>query len=425
MSDDLTTILEAEDVPRMELNRVRLVGLTGPGCSVDCLLLDAPVVVGRDKGVELRLVDKAVSRRHAQIEPIDGRYRIKDLGSANGTFLDGSRIESAYLEDGNILRIGGSELRFEARRVHTGKSVDPELFPQVFGVSRVMRDVADLIRKVAPVGLPVLLQGESGTGKERFARAVHDHGPTPKGPYVVVDCTLLQGEHLRSELFGHVKGAFTGATSDRTGAFVDADGGTLFLDEVGELPLDLQPALLRALEAGDIRPLGGNTTRNVSVRVVSATHRDLKTLVAEGTFRQDLFYRLSAMTTRVPALRDRGSDVLLLAQKFLPEGVLLSEDARRALLRYNWPGNVRELRNTLQRATALADRSVVRVQDLGLDLGEFGGELTAPEMTLESIEVMAIRKALADCNGNKKEAAKQLGIARSTFYSKLQKLGIE
>ena len=424
MSEEIT-LHESDETPAIRFQRFRLVGIAGPAEGLEEVLGDQPLTIGRSKSADIRLDDKLVSRKHSSVEPDPRGYKVRDLGSANGTYLDGRRVEVAFLEPGAVVRVGDSEFKFTSEDVTLGRRpAGEEVLPGVLGRSKAMRDLADQVKKLGPVDLPVLIHGESGTGKELLARNLHAEGARPDGPYVVVDCTLLTGEHLRSELFGHVKGAFTGADKDRAGAFARAHGGTLFLDEVGELPLDLQPHLLRVLEQGEIRPLGGEESQQVSVRVVAATHRDLKARVSEDLFRQDLYYRLSALSVEVPPLRARGDDVMLVAERLLPEGARLDESARKALLNHPWPGNVRELRNTLQRAAALAGNRLIRPEDLALDAGH-GQPLEAPGETLETLEARAIQEALAACDGNRKEAAKRLGIARSTFYSKLKKLGLD
>jgi len=294
-----------------------------------------------------------------------------------------------------------------------------------------MRDLLGLLLRVAPLELPVLLQGESGTGKEALARALHDHGEVAGGPWEVVDCTLLRDPQLmRSELFGHVEGAFTGAGGERDGAFVRAHGGTLFLDEVAELSPELQPQLLRVLQEGEVRPLGAEATTRVRVRVVSATHRDLEAMARRGEFRQDLLYRLAAVQLEVPPLRARGRDIELLAEHFLPEGLRLGADARDALARHPWPGNVRELRQTIQRAAALGTGSRLGAADLGL--GERPAALPpgepdgpppeSPRRRVEAITDAQILAALERCDGNRAAAARDLGMGRRTLFRRLAKL---
>ena len=418
----------------LTVEQVRLVFESGPRAGKSMVLGDQPLVIGREGEVDVTLADAGVSRLHARLVPTSEGWKVEDLGSSNGTRVNGMRVESAFLEDGAVIEVGDSRIVFQVQTVEVG---DPRAapggdraFPDLVGESPALEDLKELLRKVGPLPLSVLLLGESGTGKEALARAVHRLSEVSRGPYEVVDCTLLTGDHLRSELFGHVKGAFTGATSDRRGAFERASGGTVFLDEVGEIPLELQPQLLRVLEQGEVRPLGGERSRNVRVRVVSATHRDLEAMVRQGEFRQDLFYRLSAIRVEVPPLRERGDDPVVLAEHFLYKGLTLSPGARDQIRSYPWPGNVRELRNAVQRASALAEDRTVQAEHLGLPAGgppspaaASGPAVLAPGETrsLDETEAAAIRQALADCGGNRTEVARRLGISRSTLYAKLKK----
>jgi DNA-binding NtrC family response regulator len=409
----------------LELEQGLLLVEAGPDAGHEQPLTDRPVILGRGQSADLRLSDPAVSREHVVIRPDGPRWKIEDLGSRSGTRLDGTPVEVATLTPGARVEIGDTVLVFqsETRVLQTGRAEGGERFAGMVGSSPSIQELLGLIERVGPLDLPVLLEGETGTGKERLARAVHACGSGPEGPYEVVDCTLLgEGLHLRSELFGHVKGAFSGADADRPGAFVQAHGGTVLLDEVGELPLELQPQLLRVLEEGEVRPLGGDTAVRVRVRVVAATHRSLPEMVTAGTFREDLYFRLSAIAIQVPPLRERGEDVLALASHFLPEGKQLSGDARAWLMRQSWPGNVRELEFAIQRAAALAEGEVVDVTDFapaGTSEEPRAGDWVR---VAEEAEEEAIRAALASCDGNRAEAAKLLGMSRSTLFRRLRKI---
>lgn len=449
----------------VEVERARLLVEEGPDQGAEFLLPEWPATLGRGREADFPLRDPAVSRAHLRVLPCSDGWRLEDLGSRSGTYLGGERIETAVLEDGARLRLGGTLLVFRVGRstVRSAPEEAGELRGQI-GASDVMRRTFGLVRKLADMELPVLVRGESGTGKEGLAEALHHLGPHRDGPFVVVDCTLLERDHLRSELFGHVRGAFTGATRDRPGAFVQARGGTLLLDEVGDLPLELQPALLRVLEQGEVRPLGADRSQQVRTRVVAATHRDLAAMVREGRFRGDLYYRLAGVRVEVPPLRDRGGDVLLLARHFLPEGLRLSPEAQERLVRYPWPGNVRELRHALQVASHLCEDGWVRERDLSLGSLAEGGEPSVPggsergvseplevgsgagsglpersagtdeeggakaeeeiRDAVRSQERRSIEEALERAGGNRSRAARLLGIDRSTLYRKMKRLGL-
>lgn len=422
MSDRTRSTLRVElGGPRLKIQRVRLEVVSGPdrGRAVD--LGDRPVLVGRSDEADLVLDDPTTSRRHLEVFPDGDGYRLRDLGSRAGTRIGARKVVEVELAPGDRIQLGDSELCFQAEPAELPAPPSASgRFGTLIGESEAMRRLFGLLETVAPLELSVWLRGETGTGKEGLARALHDLGRRRGSPYEVVDCALLDGDHLRSELFGHVKGAFTGAATDRVGAFERASGGTLVLDEVGELPLDLQPTLLRALEQGEVRPLGADEVRRVSVRVVAATHRDLEAMVREGSFRADLLFRLSGVVLDVPPLRDRGDDVLLLADHFLPSGWRFSPAARAALRSHGWPGNVRELSNVVHRGAALAGDSDIEPADLGLAPG-----VEAPEDLLARREVDAIREALRRVGGNKTQAAAILGIARSTLYEKIRLYGLD
>jgi DNA-binding NtrC family response regulator len=290
----------------------------------------------------------------------------------------------------------------------------------------------ELDRQVLRIGASdqsVLIHGESGTGKELVARRLHAASPRHRQPFVVVNCGAIPRQLVESELFGHVKGAFTGAEQKRTGLFEAADGGTLFLDEIAELPLEVQPALLRTVQFGEVRAVGSDAIRHVDVRLIAATHRDLRAKVADGTFREDLFYRLAVLELAVPPLRERAADIPALARAFLARearragrDLHLTDDALRRLAQHSWPGNVRELENAIVRLGVLVDGPGITARDV--DEHVFAaqrrtGSGVLPTLSLPELEQLAIRSALQQSDGNKTRAAAMLGIAVKTLYNKL------
>ena len=296
--------------------------------------------------------------------------------------------------------------------------------------SPAARRLDQQIARIASSNQSVLIHGESGTGKELVARRLHQGSDRHQQPFVVVHCGAIPKQLVESELFGHVKGAFTGAEQKRPGLFDAADGGTLFLDEVGELPLEVQPALLRAVQFGEIRPVGSDSSRQVSVRLIAATHRDLRQKVADQSFREDLFYRLAVLELQVPPLRERSEDIRPLAQSFLlresqrgGRPLEFDDAALQRLQQHAWPGNVRELENAIVRLGVLADGPVIGADDV--DQHVFGGRRPSaapgglPTLELGALEQLAIQQALAQCGGNKTKAAAVLGIALKTLYNKL------
>ncbi|WP_042268853.1 sigma-54-dependent transcriptional regulator [Paraburkholderia heleia] len=317
----------------------------------------------------------------------------------------------------------------------------PSREPQLLGISEAMRDVQKRLGRAAGTNSTVLITGETGTGKEVAARVLHRASPRASGPFVAVNCAAIPADLLESELFGHGKGAFTGAHTERRGRFEEAHGGTLFLDEVGDMPLAMQAKLLRVLQERQITPLGTNRTVAVDVRVVAATHRDLPAMVAAGTFRQDLVYRLNVIPLHMPPLRERVADILPLAEHFLasvtgPSGTAgrhLSADAQRLLVSFTWPGNVRELANAIERANALAPAALLTREDFAFlfDPGE-GGAAAIPASLLDlplnealaQLERAVIARALALAGGNRAEAARRLGISRQSLYTRLANFGL-
>lgn len=327
----------------------------------------------------------------------------------------------------------------QAASVPSGFEEPHDATPRLLGISEPMREVQKRIGRAAATDATVLLTGETGTGKEVAARVLHQSSRRSKGPFVAVNCAAIPHELLESELFGHGKGAFTGATGARTGRIVDASNGTLFLDEIGDMPAAMQAKLLRVLQERQVTPLGSNESVSVDVRIVAATHRELDNMVAAGEFRQDLLYRLNVIPIHLPPLRERLADILPLAEHFLKAAARehskrrLSVEAQRRLLSHSWPGNVRELRNAVERVNALAPGPMVTEGDLAfLADGPSSDsvslmhlyDLPLPEV-LARVEREVIGRALELAGGNRAEAARRLGISRQSLYTRMASLGIE
>jgi transcriptional regulator with GAF, ATPase, and Fis domain len=321
--------------------------------------------IGKSDENDICLPEETVSRVHCEIVRDAKGYLLRDLSSTNGTFLDGAEIREAYIRAGSVISVGMVQLKFTPfeERIEILPS-EKEQLGELVGRSLKMREIYGLIERIGPTEATVLIEGETGTGKDLVARTIHDLSRRKNAPFVVVDCGSVAGTLIESELFGHEKGSFTGATATRQGAFEMAQGGTVFLDELGELSLDLQPKLLRVLEQREIRRVGGNKTIKVDLRVIAATKRDLIKEVSAGKFREDLYFRLSVVPVRVPALRERKEDLPLLVRSFLERmhaadgetRVGPDEQTLAQLANHDWPGNVRELRNVLERGFYMAPR---------------------------------------------------------------------
>ncbi len=372
-----------------------------------------PLTIGSGRESDVQLSDRTVSGRHCRLEPSRDGLRVRDLGSRNGTFLDGVPIDLARLHAGSVLRVGRTDLRLVAR----GREGDARA-NGLIGESSAMHEVLEQVERCARNRWATLITGESGTGKELIARAVHDRGPNPGGPFVAINAGGMSTSLIESELFGHERGAFTGASSMRRGVFEQADGGTLFLDEIGELPIGVQARLLRVLETWEVRRVGAERPIKVSVRLLAATHRDLRGMVADGTFRQDLYYRIAQLAIRVPPLRDRSEDVPALAAHFLAECALdvgakrFSDAALQRLAAHDWPGNVRELRNAVRRAASRCPSVWVSVEDVGMVLEDMGA--TA------DLDAERLRAVVRAHRGNQAAAARALGMPRTTLRYRLK-----
>src|SRR3954452_13605345 len=323
------------------------------------------------------LSDDTVSRYHCKITQEDNGYVLLDQRSTNGTFINKVRIREAFLKPGSIVSVGQSQLRFNAREEEV------EIVPSrsdhcagLIGGNSKMREIYSIIEKIAPTATTVVIDGETGTGKEVVAQAIHSLSPRSRNELVVFDCGAVPPNLIESELFGHEKGSFTGVMMTRAGLFEQADGGTLFLDELGELPIDLQPKLLRVLEQREVRRVGGAKSNKVDVRIIAATNRNLEDEVRAGRFRQDLFYRLSVVRLHLPSLKDRADDIPVLVQHFIETGSYnkgpngkprvrgVAREALQALQNYPWPGNVRELVNVIERAVSFCQHGQIELSDL-------------------------------------------------------------
>ncbi len=342
-------------------------------------------------------------------------------------------VEAVGLRIGRVVR--EQQIRDEARRLRAVVEVKGA-FGGILGHSPAMQKVYDLLERMSDSEASVLITGESGTGKELVARALHDRGPRRGGPFVAVNCSAVPENLLESELFGHARGAFTDARSDRMGLFSQANGGTLFLDEIGEIPLLVQPKLLRALEERKVRPVGANIEVDIDVRIVAATNRDLEAAVEEQRFREDLYFRINVIHVDLPPLRSRGTDVLTLAQHFLGRYALragkdvrgISPTAAQRLCDYEWPGNVRELRNCMERAVALTRYTDVAVEDLPERVVKYrrshvvvASDDPSELVPMEEVERRYILRVVETVSGNKTMASKILGLDRKTLYRKLER----
>jgi DNA-binding NtrC family response regulator len=395
------------------------------------------LTVGKGDGCDVGVEDGFVSARHLRIEGSRGRWWVVDLASTNGTFVGGARVERAELPFGVPVSLGDVQLVLEAPAAEAARRA--ESFEGMISRDPGMRQVFDLLERVAASDVAVAIFGETGTGKELVARAVHARSPRREGPFIPVNCSAIAATLIESELFGHEKGAFSGADRFRKGAFEEAHGGTLFLDEIGELPFDLQPKLLRALELGEVKRVGASRPVNVSVRVVAATHRDLRAQVRAGKFREDLFYRLCVVPVTIPPLRQRRGDVRALAEAFLAAAAPRGADLRwgeGALVRlegYDWPGNVRQLKNVVQRALLfrgegrVVDGSALAFEDTRASAGDTGDDdtLFVRGLTLEEIEREAIRLSLRRNRGKRAAVVKELQIAKSTVMKRIGQWGLQ
>lgn len=411
---------------------LRLCVVDGPDRGAEVLIAQGTAVVGTAPECQLVLKDAAVSRRHLSIELCGYRFRVTDLGSRNGTRYHGAKVQSVDVPFGATLTVGRSQLTLlPAKRAGVGEALsDRTELAGLLGVSVKMRKLFADIERAGPAEVSVLISGETGSGKEGVARGLHQLSKRAAGPFKVFDCGAASPELIQAALFGHAKGAFTGATNATPGALELADGGTLFLDEIGELPLELQPALLRALQDGTFTRLGESQVRKADFRVVAATHRDLAAAAKKGTFRADLYHRLCSVVLEVPPLRERPEDIPLLADHFARQAdrtLELSPELTATLCAYPWPGNVRELSNVVERALVIGPQAALPEPFARVPGGAAGSEdfHQARERLLKVFERSYLKAQLERHKGSISAAAKASGMARSYFYKLLDEHGLK
>jgi DNA-binding NtrC family response regulator len=444
------TQLFTDDASGMLLERsFRLRVASGPDAGKEHMLDEGTTMVGTHADNDVVLTDATVSRYHLEIRVRRDGIEVRDLDTTNGTKQGGTRINSVVLTGATRLRLGK----------HTDLDVEPvdtnielgewptDRFGDVIGTTPPMKRLFGLLAKAAPTEATILLQGETGTGKEAIAEAVHKNSRRNRGPFIVVDCGSIPHELIASELFGHAKGSFTGAAGDKQGLIEAANHGTLFLDEIGELALDLQPQLLRVLDRRQVRRVGETQSVDVDIRVIAATHRDLRAMVKNGSFREDLYYRLAVVATYVPPLRERKNDIPALVQWFADKmgrgGFAQSPALLDQLQRHEWPGNVRELRNVVERALSLGAAALSDLGDGGDNrssspaVGEGGANRPsnpdvldlpfkeAKAQLVEAFERDYLTALLARHHGNISRAAAEAGIDRNYIHRLVKKYNLE
>jgi transcriptional regulator with PAS, ATPase and Fis domain len=437
VDDETTRVPSPGSAQRgMRLLGVELVVVDGPDRGKRAAVHDGVARIGTAEGSDLRLTDRTASRVHCEIRVKPTTVLVRDAGSTNGTFCEGLKIAEAEVPSGAMIRVGGSAVKIEIGEEPSFVDVSGrDSFGELVGSSLEMRRVYAMLERVAPTDTTVLVQGETGTGKDVVARSLHAASKRATGPFVPIDCGAVPEALFESELFGHVRGSFSGAVNDRKGVFEEADGGTLFLDEIGELPLGMQAKLLRAIETRTVRRIGANAAKPVDVRIVAATNRTLVRAVNEGTFREDLFYRLAVVEILIPPLRARREDVPMLAAHFYRalggEGELAPAFLERLASR-GFPGNVRELKNFVERAMLLgtitpsAPRRAARETPPGLEeLAPLHLPLKeARQAWTESFEHVYIRAVLKKARGNVTHAAEIAGVSRRFLQRLAARLGI-
>lgn len=441
-----THTLVVENKTTLRLRKCRLSINAGPDSGKELVSDKERIRVGAHTTNDLVLTeDRTASRHHFEIQYTERGYLLVDLNSTNGTFLDGKRVERAYLNAQSLIRAGSCGLIFNPidEEVTVLPAEDSQLGDMV-GQSVKMRQIFGLIKKIAPMDVSVIIQGETGTGKELVAQAIHENSSRKKGPLVVLDCGAIPPNLIESELFGHEKGAFTGAVSSRPGAFERARGGTIFLDELGELKMDLQPKLLRVLENREVRRVGGNDVIDIDCRVIAATNRDLVKEIQAGNFREDLFFRLSVIGIQLPALRQRRDDIPAITRKALSAPDIVAQHghkeftpaAMQIMQAYHWPGNVRELMNVVSHVLTFSEGPLIDVNHLPariqgqakeqpLPFNEHLSFKDAKEQLLENFEREYLSQVLKRCDGNISRAARESGLHRKSIERLVKKYQLD
>ena len=440
------SVKESENLLRVR--KTKLLMISGPLQGREFLVNSDTFTIGSGPHNNLVVDDSTVSKRHCEIIVEESGYQIRDLNSTNGTLVQGVRVSSAHLAPGSEIQLGKSRIVFcplqDASDIPLSSS---EALGKMSGRSIPMRRIFYLVETYAPSDVTIMITGETGTGKEVLAEEIHNLSHRKAKPFIVIDCAAISKELIESELFGHVKGAFTGANADRQGAFEIADGGTVFLDEIGDLSPDLQPKLLRVLEKREIRRVGCNKVRKIDVRIISATNRNLAHEVNEGRFREDLFYRLSVVHLELPALRRRREDIPLLVKQFITllhgEGALAQiadfDRTMDILKRHEWPGNVRELRNLIELAFYSEKRPVNLSAFLSIGPLRTGRGGDQPETAfatdkpfkdakndlIEEFEKAYLNAVLARNRQNISRSAKEAGIERAYLQRLIRKYGMK
>jgi DNA-binding NtrC family response regulator len=424
-----TNIMKSEDTPSCET--MTLTGDVG-GKKIKEVLSDPVVNIGSGDDNEIIIKEFGVSGNHCQIYQSKGAWWLLDLDSKNGTLLNGRKIKEATIWPGMIIGLGKVKLEVLAGKVDSA-------YPSFCGIisqDPEMKPVFELIEQVAPSDQIILITGETGTGKELVAKAIHRMSIRSGKKIVVKNCSAFSKDLIDSEIFGHKKGSFTGALSDKKGVFEEANGGSLFLDEIGELTMEAQAKLLRTIDNGEVTRVGENVARKVDTRLIAATHRSLEEMVSKGTFRQDLFYRINVIDINIPPLRKRTADIQLLAQYFLDtskrgSNLKLSDSAIEKLLNYNYPGNVRELNHTITKAVWTSRDETIGPEKLFFTPTTVEAKIAAATLyrkgvTVENVEEEMIRKYLKVYDGNKTATAEALGgWSRPRLDRKMKKYGID
>jgi len=436
-----------ENANLLRVRKTKLLAISGPLQGREFILNSDTFTIGSGARNDLVIDDSTVSKRHCEITIDASGYQIRDLNSTNGTLVQGVRVSSAHLAPGSEIQLGKSRLVFCPLQDSNDIPLSPkESLGKMTGRSIPMRRIFYLVETYAPSDATIMITGETGTGKEVLAEEIHNYSNRKAKPFIVIDCAAISKELIESELFGHVKGAFTGANADRQGAFELADGGTVFLDEIGDLSPDLQPKLLRVLEKREIRRVGCNKVRKIDVRIISATNRNLSHEVNEGRFREDLFYRLSVVHLELPPLRRRREDVPLLVKRFIT--MLHGEQAidqiadfdrtMDVLKRHEWPGNVRELRNLIELAFYSEMRPVNLSAFLSIGTLRAGVRGNEPEASfatdkpfkdakndlIEEFEKAYLNDLLARNRQNISRSAREAGIERAYLQRLIRKYGM-